>query len=131
MDGRMDGWTDGRMDRRRDGRTEGQTDGWTDGQTDGRTDRWMDRRTYGWMDGRTDGWTDGRMDGDQKGPSIFLILKFKMLITSDKKAADSFKHHIWNQHILLVNILEFEENRRTLLIPVRPSIRPSVHPSAQ
>ena len=57
-------------------------------------------------------------------PLNFRILKIEMLTTSDKKTVDSFKHHIWNQHILLVNILEFEENRRRLLMS-----RPSVHSS--
>ena len=56
----------------------------------------------------------------------FLTLKIKMLITSYIKAVDNFKHHIWNQHILLVNILEFEQNGRTLLMS-----RPSVHPGSR
>ena len=47
-----------------------------------------------------------------------------MLITSDKKAGDSLKYHIWNQHILLVNILEFEENQKTLLMSRPSAVRP-------
>ena len=62
-------------------------------------------------------------------PLNFLIFKIKMLVTYETKAADNFKHHIWNQHIFLVNTLEFEENQRTLLMS-RPSIHPSIRPSA-
>ena len=62
-------------------------------------------------------------------PLNFRILKLKMLITSHNKSADNFKYHIWNQHILLVNILEFEENQRgkissSFFPPILPSIKP-------
>ena len=40
-------------------------------------------------------------------------------------AVDNFGDHIWNQPIELVNILENEENRRTLLITTHPSTQPS------
>ena len=46
-----------------------------------------------------------------------------MVITSYIIAVDNFWHHIWNQHSLLVDILENKENQRTLLIPVRPGLQ--------
>ena len=39
-----------------------------------------------------------------------------MLISSDNKAVDNFWHHIWNQHIMLLDRLESKENQRILLI---------------
>ena len=52
----------------------------------------------------------------------FQIFKFKLLITYDLMAVDNLWGQIWNQRILLVNILENEENRGTNLITVHPAI---------
>ena len=54
----------------------------------------------------------------------FQIFKLKLLITFDVIVIDNFWCQIWNQRILLVNILENEENRRTLLITIHPPTHP-------
>ena len=43
----------------------------------------------------------------------FQICKIKLFIAFDLVPVDNFWGHIWNQHILLVTILDFEENRST------------------
>ena len=58
----------------------------------------------------------------------FQIFKLKLLITFDVIVLDKFWGQIWNQGISLVNILENEENWRTLLITTHPTTHPSTHP---
>ena len=39
-------------------------------------------------------------------------------------AVDNFRGHIWNQHIFLVIIRDFEKNQRTLTITTHPPTYP-------
>ena len=47
----------------------------------------------------------------------------KKLINFARKAAENFKYHIWNRHILLVNILKKTGKSKDTF-----DRRPSVHP---
>ena len=47
------------------------------------------------------------------------------------KVRDNFSSYIKELYIFFVNITKFEDIYRTLFISVRPSARPSIHPSAQ
>ena len=53
----------------------------------------------------------------------FQIFKLNLLITFYLIVVDNFWGHIWNQHILLIIIPDFEENQRTQNITTHPSIR--------
>ena len=55
----------------------------------------------------------------------FQNYKSELLVIFYLIAVDNFWGQIWNQRILLVNILENEENRRTLLITTHPPTHPS------
>ena len=50
----------------------------------------------------------------------FPFFKLKLIITSKIIAVDNFKDHIWNQHILLVNIPKNEDNQRGKKITTHP-----------
>ena len=47
-----------------------------------------------------------------------------MLITFDKKTHDNFYGHIWNNHLLFENILQFVENRRWEMISTQQPVHP-------
>lgn len=58
---------------------------------------------------------------------IFQNFQINLLINSDPMAVDTFWGEIWHQSIFLVNIIENDEHRRTLLITTYPPIHPPIH----
>jgi len=55
-------------------------------------------------------------------------LKLKVLITFDIIRVDNFRGHIWNQHIVLIEMSRNGENRRGRLITTHQPTHQPTHP---